>query len=259
MNDTRYKVGLFVPCCIDQFAAGTAWKALRLLEAMGLECYYPTAFTCCGRELYNQGDREGAKMLGEKLIELYSECTHVVSCSSACVVYAQKQFPKLFHNTTLHNSYRLFVDKFYDISDFLVNVLHVDSASSEFRIPQFSFPHTVTVMDHCTTLSEYLCSAHPELPGLREEPRRLLRAVGGLTLVEMQQQDVCCGFGGFFASQFTPISDSLAQRKCENAIAAGAEYIVSTEPGCLLHLQSYIDKNGLPLKCAHLMDVLNSD
>ena len=242
-------VGLFIPCCVDQYAPATGMAMVRLLEGLGLDCYYPQELTCCGKDLYHQGDRDTAKALGEKLIEQFGDCTHIVSCGSGCVTYMKVHFGRLFHNTTLHNSYRQFLDKTYDLSDFLVNVIH-------YQPTDVIFPHRVAFMDHCTTMRDYVCTAHPDHKGLTEEPRQLLRAVNGLELVEMAQADVCCGFGGQFANHFTPISDSLAKRKVDNALAAGAEYIVSTEMSCLLHLKSYFDKVGTPISCLHLAELL---
>ena len=252
------KIGLLVPCCIDQMMPQTAFNAIALLEKMGLRTFYPEEFTCCGMDLYQQGDNDGAKKLGQRLIEQYEDCSHIVSLSSACVVYMQKQFPRLFHNTTLHNNYRQLVNHCYDFSDFLVNVLHVDDADSEYRLYDIEFNHKVTILDHCTTLRDYQCLSHPDMAGLREEPRRLLRCVRGLELVEMPQQDVCCGMGGLFASQFTAISNSLTRRKVDNAMTVGAEYIVSTEMRCLLNIRSLCEKNKLPVKCIHLADDLTS-
>ena len=252
MLDNNMKVGIFIPCCVDQFAAGTGMHMVKLLQSTGVKCFYPSDVTCCGKSLYTQGDREGAKALGEKMMDLYGDCTHIVSCGSGCVTYIKNHFVHLFHNTTFHNSYRQFADKIYDISDFLVNVAHYTPHG-------VAFPHKVVFMDHCNTMRQYHCTAHPEKKGLTVEPRQLLRAVEGLQLVEMKQQDVCCGLGGAFANQFTPISDSLAKRKVDNAIAAGAKYIVSTEMSCLLHLQSYIDKAGVPIACRHIVDILATE
>ncbi len=249
MTGNITKVGVFVPCCVDQFAAESGVRMMKLLQGMGLQCHYPEEFTCCGKSLYHQGDRDSAKNLGEKMIELFDDCSHIVSCGSGCVTYMKVHFGKLFHNTTLHNNYRQFVDKTYDLSDFLVNV-------AGYHPTNVNFHHRVTFMDHCTTSRDYICTAHPEKKGLRDEPRQLLREVNGLELVEMEQGDVCCGYGEQFANYFTPISDSLAKRKVDNAIATGAEYIVSTEMSCLLHLRSYIEKNNMPMKCLHLVDVL---
>ena len=251
MDTKIQKVGLFVPCCIDQFAPQSALKTIKLLDGLGISYHYPMQLTCCGKKLYHQGDKNSAKSLGEKLIEEFDDCTYVVCLSSGCVVYIQKHFGKLFHNTTFHNSYRQMIDKCYDLSDFLVNVLHYT--------PTAAFNHTVTYMDHCTTMRDYRCLAHPETAGLREEPRHLLRLVPQLRLVEMTQKDVCCGLGDLFANDFTPISDSLTKRKIDNALAVGAEIITSSEPSCLMHLQSYIDKAGIHLKCMNIIDLLVPD
>lgn len=248
MTIKDYKVGLFVPADIDQFSPDTAWKALHMLEDLGLNIFYPTELTTCGMELYNQGDIQSAKLLGEKIIEAFCDCTHVVSLSSACVAYAQLRFHSLFRNTTLHNEYRGFIEHFVDLSDFLVNEIHFSPAND--------FPHTVAFMDNCQTLNDYRSPSHPDICGLRSEPRQLLSTVPQLKLVEMEQNVVCCGFGGLFANHFTAISDKMAQMKIDNALAAGAEYIVSTEMGCLLHLRSYAEKNNISIRFAHLADVL---
>jgi len=91
---------------------------------------------------------------------------------------------------------------------------------------------------------------------IKDEPRQLLSKVLGLELIDMKDEETCCGFGGTFAVKFDGISSAMAQQKVDNAIAADAEYIISTDASCLLHLQSYIDKNSLPLKTMHLADVL---
>lgn len=251
MDNKQNKVGIFVPCCIDQFAPQCAIKAMHLIEKLGFNCFYPEEMTCCGKELYHQGDKIGAKNLGEKLIEMYDDCQYVVSLSSACVVYIQKHFGKLFHNTTFHNSYRQMTDKFLDLSDFLVNIVHF--------VPTAPFPHTVAYMDHCTTQRDYRCLAHPDKAGLTDEPRQLLDAVPQLQRVEMAQNDVCCGLGGLFANDFTPIANSLSHRKVDNAIAAGANIITSSEPSCLMHLQAYINKAGVKLQCMNIIDIIVPD
>ncbi|HEY1008043.1 MAG TPA: (Fe-S)-binding protein, partial [Sphingobacteriaceae bacterium] len=92
----------------------------------------------------------------------------------------------------------------------------------------------------------------------KDEPRRLLDKVHGLDLVEMKDTDMCCGFGGSFTVKFNAISSAMAQQKVDNALEMGAEYIISTDASCLLHLQGYIDKHQLPLKTMHLADVLAS-
>ncbi len=252
MFGNSMKVGIFVPCCVDQLAAESGVRMVRLLEGIGgMELFVPTEMTCCGMALYNDGDRDGAKLLGEKMISLYGDCTHIVGLGSGCVSYIKTHFGNLFHNTTLHNNYRQFADRCYDLSDFLVNVVHYQ--------PTAGFAHKVAFMDHCGTLRDYVCTAHPNQRGLHDEPRQLLQSIEGLNLGEMKESDVCCGYGGQIANDYTPIAHSLGLRKVENALAAGAEYIVSTEMNCLLHLRSVIANGHYAIRCLHLVDVLSND
>lgn len=249
MSTNTLTVGIFIPPAVDQYRPDLGEKMIKLLENMDIIIRYPPDITSSGMELFNIGDRETAKTLGKKMIEAYEECQCVVSCGSADVAYMKKRFPVLFHNTTLHNDYRQFTDKLYDITDFLVNIAEYS--------PSASFPHRVAYMNHCVTRHDYLSMAHPDQPGLADEAMSLLKKVNGIELVEMAENDVCCGFGELFANQFTPISDSLARRKIDNALAAGAEVVTSTELSCLLHLQSFADRAGIPLRFLHLLDIIS--
>jgi L-lactate dehydrogenase complex protein LldE len=80
--------------------------------------------------------------------------------------------------------------------------------------------------------------------------------VKGLKLVEMKDGDTCCGWGSTFATKFEGIATELAAKKVNQILDSGAEYVISTDMGCLMHLQGYINKNTVPLKVMHLADVL---
>ena len=109
------------------------------------------------------------------------------------------------------------------------------------------FAGRVTYHDSCSGLREY---------GIKREPRLLLSKVRGLDLKEMSDCETCCGFGGSFAVKFEPISIAMADQKVTNALATEAEYLVSTDMSCLMHLEGYINKEGKALKVLHLADVL---
>ena len=128
------------------------------------------------------------------------------------------------------------------MSDFLVNKLHFTDFGA-------AFPHKVTYHDSCSALREY---------GIKNEPRELLSRVNGLQLIEMEECETCCGFGGTFAVKSPDISAAMAEKKVQNALASGAEYIISTEASCLMNINGYINKHKLPLKGIHLADVLAS-
>ena len=220
-----------------------------LLRKLGMDCFYPEESVCCGRALYNSGDLATAKNLGEQLILNYKDVDYVVVCGSACVSYVKTQFGKLFYNSALHNSYRQFADKCWEVTDFLVNV-------ASYRAADVVFPHSVMIMEHCATRCDYSSATHRQGTGLADVCRRLLSDVQDIRLLDMDGQDVCCGFGGSFSNHYTAISNSLAMRKIEYAVKAGAEYVVSTETSCMVHLQAVADKQGLPLRCCNVIDIV---
>lgn len=230
-----------MPCSIDQFSPSTAKNMMNLLVSEGVECHYPVEQTCCGRELYVNGDVTTAKRLGEKMMELFAGDDYVVSCGSGCVAYVKKYFEQLFGNTTYHSQGIAMAQKIMDITDYLVNVLCYQPTAVR-------FPHRVAVLDHCATAQDYAPCG--------DALRKLLRSVPDLELVEMLQPDVCCGQGSLFANNFAPIAADLARRKVQNAIDVGAEYLVATENTCVMHLQAYCSRQNLPLKCLNVVDLL---
>ena len=128
----------------------------------------------------------------------------------------------------------------YDIV--LVNILNVENLGA-------SFPHQVTCHDSCAALREY---------GIKDEPRRLLTHVKGLSLIEMTESETCCGFGGTFSVKHNAVSTAMAEKKVLNALETGAEFIVSTEASCLMNINAYCTKQQLPVRGIHLADILAS-
>jgi len=152
---------------------------------------------------------------------------------------AEQEFEK---DDSLKNKGVEVAQKIFELSDFLVNRLKFVDFGAEFA-------HNVTFHDSCAGLREY---------GIKSEPRLLLEKVKGLNLIEMDDLETCCGFGGTFAAKFHHISTAMTEQKVENALITGAEYIVSTEASCLMNMESYIKKQKMPIKTIHLADVLAS-
>jgi L-lactate dehydrogenase complex protein LldE len=233
-------VDIFIPCFIDQFFPETGFNMIRILEKLGHKVHYNPGQTCCGQIAFNTGYWEEAKAVGAKFIRDFPNSRPVVSPTASCTAYVKNYFHELFHNTSLHNEYKQLQKNIFEFTDFVVNRLGVTDLGAH-------FPHRVTYHDSCAALREY---------GLGNEPRLLLAAVKGLELVEMEENDFCCGFGGTFSVKNEAISTAMADRKIENALKTGAEFIVSTDASCLMHLQGYISKNNIPLKTIHIVDVL---
>ncbi|MCJ8209702.1 (Fe-S)-binding protein [Mucilaginibacter sp. RS28] len=234
------KVELFIPCFVDQLFPETAFNTVKLLEKAGCTVTYNAAQTCCGQPAFNAGFWDEAKEIGRKFLNDYSEDGVIVSPSASCTGMVRNYYSDLFTNTALHNKCRAVQGNIYELSDFLVNILQVDYFGAELE-------GRAVYHDSCAGLRE--CK-------IKAEPRQLLSKVHGLELFDLPDNETCCGFGGTFAVKFEAISSAMAQQKVDNAIAMEADYIISTDASCLMHLQSYIDKQQLPIKTIHLADVL---
>lgn len=234
-------VQLFVPCFIDQLYPQTAFNTIKVLEAAGCTVHYNPDQTCCGQPAFNSGYWPEATRLATKFLTDFTPDMPVVSPSASCTGYVIHQYPKLLKDRpdelAIHTQLK---SRVYELSDFLVNTLSIKSLPG-------NFPHKVTFHDACSALREY---------GIKEEPRQLLRMMKGLEIVEMNESETCCGFGGFFAVKHTSISAAMAEKKVLNALATGVKYIVSTEASCLMNINGYIARHKLDIKGVHLADIL---
>ena len=234
------KIELFVPCFMDQLSPATAWNVVKVLQKAGCSVSVNTEQTCCGQPAFNAGFWDDAKEVGNKFLKGFAEDSVIVTPSASCTGMVKNYYNDLFTNTTLHNRCRAIQGNIYELSDFLVNILQFDYFGAE-------LDGKAVYHDSCAALRE----CH-----IKKEPRQLLNKVIGLEVLDLKDAETCCGFGGTFAVKFDGISSAMAQQKVENALDAGAEFIISTDYSCLLHLQGYIDKNSLPIKTLHLADVL---
>lgn len=236
------KVQLFIPCFVDQLYPQTAFNMMKVLEKAGCEVDYNTNQTCCGQPAFNAGFWNEAKAVCSKFLKDFDNTDYIVAPSASCVGFVRNYYEKLFENTAQHNQVKDICKRIYEFSEFLIDVLKVENVGAVLNIK-------ATYHDSCAALRE--CK-------IKDGPRKLLSNVSGLNLVEMNDVETCCGFGGTFAVKFDGISIGMADQKVTNALATKAEYIISTDLSCLMHLDGYIKGKNLPLKTMHLADVLAS-
>lgn len=241
MKDNRHQVEIMIPCITDQYSPDTGFNMVKLLERAGCKVYYNTEQTCCGQPAYHAGYWDAAKEVGEKFIGECKPGRYVVSLSGSCTAMVKDDYTKLFENTAIHNTCKNLQKNFYEFSDFMVNVLGNPSLGS-------SLNARVALLDSCRGMRA--C-------GIHATPRQMLNQVEGLELVEMMNADECCGFGGIFASKYENLSLAMAKSKLEMVLDTGAEFLAFTDPGCLIHLDSYISKNNLPIRAIHLVDLIS--
>jgi len=234
------RVQLFIPCFVDQVYPQTAFNTIKVLEKAGCTVTYNPSQTCCGQPAFNAGFWDESKAVCSKFLKDFNTEDYIVAPSASCVGFVRNYYKKLFENDAAGIDAAAIGKNIYELSDFLVNVLQQTDFDAVLE-------GTATYHDSCAGLRE--C-------GIKNEPRKLLAAVKGLNLTELEDVETCCGFGGTFAVKFEPISIAMAEQKVEHALATNAQYLISTDLSCLMHLQGYINHKGYNLRTLHLADVL---
>jgi len=234
------KVQLFIPCFVDQLYPNTAFNMVKVLEKACCDVQYNTNQTCCGQPAFNAGYWDEARAVCNKFMKDFDNADYIVAPSASCVGFVRNYYPKLFENSAAHNRVKDLGKRMYEFTEFLTEVLKIENFGAALNA-------RATYHDSCAALRE--CK-------IKEAPRKLLSNVKGLELVEMNDVETCCGFGGTFAVKFDSISIGMADQKVVNALATKAEYIISTDLSCLMHIDGYIKGKNLPLKTMHIADVL---
>jgi len=235
-------VDIFIPCFMDQVYPETGLNMVKVLERVGCGVNYNPEQTCCGQPAFNAGYWDAAREVGEKFIREFQNDRYIICPSASCVGMIKNYYPEMFHNSAVHNELKNIQKNIYEFSDFMVNVLKITYLGAKLN-------GVATYHDSCAALREY---------GIKREPRVLLDKVRGLELKEMQDCETCCGFGGTFSVKFESIAVGMGEQKIKRAQEVGAEYIISTDISCLMHLDGYLKKENIPIKTMHIADVLAS-
>lgn len=233
-------VQLFIPCFVDQLYPEVGMHTAAVLEKAGCKVRYNPKQTCCGQPAYNAGFMQEARVVSEKFVSDFSGEEYIVAPSGSCIGYVRSAFDEMFETASCKHEARSVKKRSYELSEFLVDVLKVEDLGAELN-------GVATYHDACGALRE--C-------GIKEGPRRLLSNVKGLELREMKECETCCGFGGTFAVKYEPISIGMAMTKVNSAMEQKADYLISTDISCLMHVDGYIRHAGLKLKTLHLAQVL---
>lgn len=241
----RVRVGLFVTCLVDLMRPRIGFAALKLLETAGCEVIVPDTQTCCGQPAWNSGDAPGAVALAKKAIAEFEGFEYVVVPSGSCGEHVRIEYPRLFaEEPDWRDRATALASRTYELTDFLATVLNVDSVPGDHE-------GTVTYHDSCSGLRGL---------GIKQQPRALLAKVKGVRLREMNGCEECCGFGGTFSIKFGEVSAAIAERKCDNVHASGAQAVVGGDLGCLLNIEGKLRRMGDEnTRVLHIAEVLAGD
>lgn len=237
---TAPRVALFATCLVDAMRPTIGFATAKLLEDAGCTVEVPPQ-TCCGQPAFNSGDRADAKELALQMIEVFEGYDYVVVPSGSCGGMISKHYPELFAgDPNLADRAERLAEKTFELVSFLTDILGVSSVTAKFE-------GSVTYHDSCSGLREL---------GIQAQPRKLLKTVEGLSIVEMKDADICCGFGGAFAVKYGEISDKIVTEKCGNVQGSEAGTLLAGDLGCLINMAGKLSRLGSNIEVRHVAEVL---
>ena len=240
MAGSSKRVGLLVTCLVDLIRPSVGFAAVKLLERAGCVVEVPQQ-SCCGQPAFNSGDRATARAIAEQVIAAFEHCDYIVAPSGSCAGQVRVHYPELFEgDPNWQPRADAFAAKTYELTQFLVGLLGV--ASTEAR-----YDGAATYHNSCSSLRE--C-------GVREEPRKLLGSVEGLTLKELSDGETCCGFGGTFCVKYPDISNAMVTKKAANVAATDADMLLGGDLGCLMNIAGKLAREGRTIAVRHVAEVL---
>ncbi|MEJ2124789.1 MAG: (Fe-S)-binding protein [Alphaproteobacteria bacterium] len=235
------RVGLFVTCLVDLFRPSVGFAAVKLLEDAGCIVEVPRAQTCCGQPAYNNGDRADAQRIARTVIEAFEHYDYVVVPSGSCAGTLKRHYPELLAgDPDWAERASAMAKKVYELISFLADIRGVSAVDA-------SFDGAVTYHDSCTGLREL---------GVKDQPRRLLASVKGLTLKEMDDAEVCCGFGGTFSIKYPDISNAIVEKKTKHIAMSEADLVLAGDLGCLMNMAGKLKREGKSVVARHIAEVL---
>ena len=235
------RVALFVTCLVDLHRPTVGFAAIRLLEQAGCVVEVPRAQTCCGQPTYNSGDRASTRAIAADVIKAFEGYDYIVAPSGSCGGMISHHYPGLFaDDPAMLARAEALAGRTFELIAFLTDVMHVQAVDTW-------FDGVVTYHDSCSGLREL---------GIQAQPRALLRTVPGLSIREMADPDVCCGFGGTFCVKYPDISTRMVSNKTADIAATGADTLLAGDLGCLLNMAGRLSREGSPIAVRHVAEVL---
>ncbi|MGD9501354.1 MAG: (Fe-S)-binding protein [Methyloceanibacter sp.] len=240
-SDPRPHVGLFVTCLADLFRPSVAFAAIKLIEAGGGRVEVPRPQTCCGQPAYNCGDRRSAVAIARQVVETFERFDYVVAPSGSCAGMLRRHYPGLLASDPgFAERASSLAAKSFELTAFLTDVLKLKAVDA-------AFSGTVTYHDSCSALREL---------DQHDAPRLLLASVKGLTLVELGDGAVCCGFGGAFSVKYPDISTAILDAKLNDIAGTGARTVLSGDLGCLMQIAGRLARENAPIEARHVAEIL---
>jgi L-lactate dehydrogenase complex protein LldE len=242
------KVGLFIPCYVDQFYPKAAIATLRLLPRLGVEPIYPNGQTCCGQPMANSGFEHLSGGCNKLFINNFANFDYIVSPSGSCVLHIKEHL----HDNTAPEAAQHIRQNTYELVEFLTDVLKVEKLDA-------SFPYRVGLHQSCHGQRGLLLAQMTELVAPPfSKPLQLLNMVQDIKLINLSRPDECCGFGGTFCVAEEAVSAKMGQDRVADHIKHDVEYITSADMSCLMHMEGILNRMKSPVKVLHIAEILTA-
>ncbi len=240
------RVGLFIPCYVDQVYPNVGMATVEVLERLGVEIDFPPEQTCCGQPMANTGLGDCTRPLAIRFFEIFSKYEYVVCPSGSCTSMVRHHYDDFLAGRPGFEELKA---KTFELTEFMVDVLKVDALPGK-------FPHRVGLHQSCHGLRELRLGSSSER---NVEPfnkaRQLLQTLDGITLTQLKRADECCGFGGTFAVAEEAISGMMGLDRIADHEQAGSEVLTANDMSCLMHLEGLIRRNQKPIRVMHIAEI----
>jgi L-lactate dehydrogenase complex protein LldE len=241
------RIGLFIPCYIDQFYPHVAMATVDVLERHGVDVDFPTAQTCCGQPMANTGCTNETRPLARKFFETFRDYEFVVCPSGSCVAMVRRHYDEYLGGTP---GFVELKEKTFELCEFLTDVLKISEIGGR-------FPYRVGLHQSCHGLRELRLGHASELGGPSfSKARTLLESIGELEITTLERVDECCGFGGTFSVSEEAVSCLMGRDRIRDHLQAGTEVLTAVDMSCLMHLSGLIFRDKHPIRVMHIAEIL---
>lgn len=234
------KVHFFATCLVDLFYPSVGLAGMELLRNAGLKVTLRQGQSCCGQPAFSGGYSEEAREVARAQLDAFSGEEPIVVPSGSCAGMMRSRYPELFKGDRDERKALAFSERVYELTWFLVHVLKV-------KLEDKGEPIRVTWHGSCQSLRE---------AGVDEEPKRLLRDLANVTLIEAEYEKECCGFGGSFSIRMPEISGAIVSDKIANIGATGAREVLSGDMGCMMNISGAMAKARMNVRGRHIAEFL---
>lgn len=245
------KIALFATCIVDAMYPRTARATVAILERLGHEVVFPSGQACCGQMHVNSGYFKEAHAVVANHVRAFDADDYdvAVAPSGSCVASVKHQHGQVARrcgDAALEARAAVVGAKTYELSQLLTDVLGVENAAQQLGS---YFPHKVTYHPSCHGM---------RLLKLEDRQSNLLKSVGGIEMVELEQADQCCGFGGTFSMKNADVSTAMMEDKIANIASTGAQLCTGGDASCLMHIGGGLSRQGSPVRTLHFAEILAS-